>query len=57
MSEPEMVIWRTQDLAKEYDLSTRSVGKLLRSIGAKLWRRNTHSNAGSIWYWDEEVEG
>lgn len=48
-----IVIWKTKLLAKEFDMPRPSVGRLLRSIGAK--RVNNNRSCG-LWYWDIEEE-
>ena len=55
MNKDTIVWWSTKRLAKELNLSTMKVGKILKSIGAKKWS-NQKSNRNSIWYWDSEED-
>jgi len=47
-----MIFWNSRKLAEEFELYSPTVGSLLKSLGAKRWRRS--GSSGTIWYWDSE---
>lgn len=53
MTENQIVFWNVNRLAKEFDMTPRSVGILLRRLGAKRWSKSAKSG-GSVWYYDPE---
>lgn len=53
MTEPRMVFWHSRRLAKQFHMSRRDVGRILKSIGAKQWADSGCDGGGPVWYWEE----
>lgn len=45
-----MVFWNVKKLAKEYNMAPTKVGRLLKSLGAKVW---SGSSSNKSYYWGE----